>query len=483
MARHFETLYRMKNGVTPLSDSYFNPLHLDVDLRLHGLEEVKADWENAVADISGKGLERIDAALLPAFERVQQLADFGFLVAQADSTSPVTFVVGWQQLSIPAGPTRDLFRPTPFIVLTRQSNLTDWAIARTDEYIAATGLLSFEVLTVSGDSGPHTDVWVGASASGAIITQQAVSSAQESASIAAMQAGIATTQAGIAMTQAGIASGAATSASASLASMNGVYRGSGSSAPASPAGGQLWFDTGSVPNVFRVYDAVTSAWVPTVTTSIGGIIHEDFVATSGQTIFTVPGGFTKIDVFLNGVQLASGSDYTESSPTVTLSTGVTAGHVVQIRGYLSNDATDFYTKGQTDTKLAAKAASSHSHAIGDVVNLPTVLGSKSEVGHTHIASDVTDLATALGAKAGFYSGSTRDALDLPVGSIVMAIDYTVRDRNVTTSVWLDTSATYRYTTQSGSAGTLLVGNWKARGGIQIYIGGGYPYYNLFQRVS
>jgi len=51
------------------------------------------------------------------------------------------------------------------------------------------------------------------------------------------------------------------------------------------------------------------------------------------------------------------------------------------------------------TSLDSKAASSHSHAIGDVTNLQTTLDGKASTSHSHAISDVTSLQTTLDGKA------------------------------------------------------------------------------------
>ena len=64
---------------------------------------------------------------------------------------------------------------------------------------------------------------------------------------------------------------------------------------------------------------------------------ETFIATSGQTVFTVTGGYTVglVDVYINGVRLTS-SDYTATNgTTVVLTVGTMVGNIVDIIKYTS----------------------------------------------------------------------------------------------------------------------------------------------------
>lgn len=62
--------YRVKDGSTPLSESFFNPVFQDLDLRLVTLEEVQMSWEGEVNTLTEYGLTRINEVLAPAFAGV-----------------------------------------------------------------------------------------------------------------------------------------------------------------------------------------------------------------------------------------------------------------------------------------------------------------------------------------------------------------------------------------------------------------------------
>ncbi|NBQ97400.1 MAG: hypothetical protein EBT26_05295 [Microbacteriaceae bacterium] len=78
------------------------------------------------------------------------------------------------------------------------------------------------------------------------------------------------------------------------------------------------------------------------------------VATSGQTTFTPTSGYSLgyLDVFLNGVKLVNGSDYTASNgTTVVLVSGVQAGDSVELVAYTPRGLSDGYTKTEADLRF------------------------------------------------------------------------------------------------------------------------------------
>jgi|DEB0MinimDraft_6_1074348.scaffolds.fasta_scaffold07932_8 hypothetical protein len=71
-------------------------------------------------------------------------------------------------------------------------------------------------------------------------------------------------------------------------------------------------------------------------------LRQTFTATASQTTFGTAGytvGF--IDVFMNGVKLIDGTDYTASNASeVVLTTGAAVGDVIDIIAYTANDTAD-----------------------------------------------------------------------------------------------------------------------------------------------
>lgn len=157
MTRRFDTTYRMKDGSTKLGESFFNPVLQDIDLRLHGQEEIQKSWEGAIDVLNKYGLKRIDDYLLPTIGRVQDIVGLGFLEAKTESLTSTT--LGEKSVSV-VPEDRDIFTPSPFLTLTRAENIDDWAVARVIEWNPATGLLRFDVIETHGSTGPFNDLTI-----------------------------------------------------------------------------------------------------------------------------------------------------------------------------------------------------------------------------------------------------------------------------------------------------------------------------------
>ncbi len=98
MPTRFEA-YRMRDGVTPLAEDYFNPVLADIDARIAELEARRADLQGVVDELTRFGLARIDTLIGPAMATVSAtiteleqrraeleatIADAGQLVTQPD---------------------------------------------------------------------------------------------------------------------------------------------------------------------------------------------------------------------------------------------------------------------------------------------------------------------------------------------------------------------------------------------------------------
>jgi len=74
MPKRFEA-YRMRDGVTPLSQDYFNPIFGDIDARIAELEERRADLQAVVDELTQFGLQRIDTLVGPAMAEVTAMLE------------------------------------------------------------------------------------------------------------------------------------------------------------------------------------------------------------------------------------------------------------------------------------------------------------------------------------------------------------------------------------------------------------------------
>lgn len=74
MPTRFEA-YRMRDGVTPLAEDYFNPVLADIDARIAELESRRADLQGVIDDLTRFGLQRIDTLLGPSMAAVNAMLD------------------------------------------------------------------------------------------------------------------------------------------------------------------------------------------------------------------------------------------------------------------------------------------------------------------------------------------------------------------------------------------------------------------------
>lgn len=74
MPTRFEK-YRMRDGETPLSQDYFNPIFGDIDARIADLEERRADLQAVVDELTKFGLARIDTLVGPSMAEVTAMLE------------------------------------------------------------------------------------------------------------------------------------------------------------------------------------------------------------------------------------------------------------------------------------------------------------------------------------------------------------------------------------------------------------------------
>jgi hypothetical protein len=130
------------------------------------------------------------------------------------------------------------------------------------------------------------------------------------------------------------------------------------SAPSSPTTGDLWFD--STNNIMKVYGG--SGFQNAGSSVNGTAQRSSYTATAGQTTFAATYDAGYVDVYLNGIKLINGTDFTATSGTsIVLSSGAAVNDTVDIIGYgtflLSNfsinDANDVNTSGISNGQVLA----------------------------------------------------------------------------------------------------------------------------------
>ena len=150
------------------------------------------------------------------------------------------------------------------------------------------------------------------------------------------------------------AAASAAAAEAAYDSFDDRYLGSKSSSPTLDNDGDalitgaLYFDTTA--NQMKVYNG--SSWQDAGSTVNGTSERQVYTATASQTTFAATYDVGFVDVYLNGVKLKVTTDFTATNGTsIVLTTGATAGDVVDIVAYGSFNVADTYTQAQSDARF------------------------------------------------------------------------------------------------------------------------------------
>jgi hypothetical protein len=140
------------------------------------------------------GLARVNEVLGPLLAKVQAASANGFLVAT--SATPLTISPGLRSTISVADPSeRDLFSPTPYVLLTRKAAASpaEYAVLRVEAYNRQNGGLAFEAILTQGgiDSSPHSDWVISATAGIGVAVLEAATSVQATLSLAQQAAQVA----------------------------------------------------------------------------------------------------------------------------------------------------------------------------------------------------------------------------------------------------------------------------------------------------
>ena len=153
-------------------------------------------------------------------------------------------------------------------------------------------------------------------------------------------------------------------------------------APASPTIGDLWFDTSS--NTMKVYG---SSGFQNAGSSVNGTAQRvTFTATAGQTTFaaTYDAGF--VDVYLNGIKLIAGTDFTATNGTsVVLASGAAANDMVDIVAYGTFQLSNFSINDANNVNAASATTGQFlkwdgTNWVGDTVSTDLVADTTPQLG-------------------------------------------------------------------------------------------------------
>lgn len=121
---------------------------------------------------------------------------------------------------------------------------------------------------------------------------------------------------------------------------------------------------GTTANTFSIGDKVenrlTAEWLNGLQSTVAGIASTatyskiEFTAAAGQTTFSVTYTPGSVEVYRNGLRLAS-ADYTATNGTsIVLGVGASVGDLIEVVTYGSFNVANTYTQAQTDSLLAVK---------------------------------------------------------------------------------------------------------------------------------
>jgi fibronectin-binding autotransporter adhesin len=154
------------------------------------------------------------------------------------------------------------------------------------------------------------------------------------------------------------AAASATSAATLYDNFDDRYLGAKASAPTLDNDGDaliigaLYFDTTT--DTMKVYGS--SGWAAAGSSVNGTSDRQTYTATSGQTVFAATYDAGYVDVYLNGVKLLVGTDFTATNGTsITLASGAAVNDIVDIVAYGTFVLADHYTKTQSDARYVEVA--------------------------------------------------------------------------------------------------------------------------------
>ena len=107
-------------------------------------------------------------------------------------------------------------------------------------------------------------------------------------------------------------------------------------------------------------------FVPSGSTYGDRVMYEkiNYIATQGQTVFSVNYDLGSVDVYVNGIRLANTDFVATSLTSVTIPGGLNAGDIVELVSFGAFTVADTYTKAETDNKLGFKANTADLKEIG-----------------------------------------------------------------------------------------------------------------------
>lgn len=412
-------------GITPTSTFDYRlvvRLLKAIEAVIAPLQSQKAELDGAISTFEAIGLERINEILVPAIQSVLVIQERGFLVAHSETAN--TLVQGDVLTFYVEDPDeRVLFTPSPFVAVTREDNADDYAIARRVSYDKDAGAFICEVLSISGDPGPHADWVIGAMAGP---TLAAISNAEY---VAGARQDVLDAQAAIAISANAVASAVAGTTEASVQAH--VWAFSDETVDADPGDGALRLNHASVASATRILvdnlvagGGDAAAWLDRMSDSTNtgdrGAFTLRQVNDSGKwATFKVDGvvvdgtGYRKVPV----VYVAGPGGFVAGEPVVA--SFARSGN----RGVDGEGAGDVLgPAGATDGNFAVLDATGKELADSGMspASVAAAIGDKADAGHTHGTGGIDDEAVTYAKLAAALIASVADIRSGAASKVVTA---------------------------------------------------------------
>ena len=227
-------------------------------------------------------------------------------------------------------------------------------------------------------------------------------------------------------------------------------------APASPTLGDLWFDTTN--DIMKVYSA--SGFVNAGSSVNGTANRYVYTATSGQTTFAATYDAGYIDVYLNGVKLQNGTDFTATDgANVVLTVGAALNDQIDIVGYGTFNIAIPDISGDATPELGGDLATSGNDiTFGDNDKAIFGAGSDLQIYHDGSNSIVKDAGTGVLK----IQGSGQVTIEDTAGNVGaafnantdVALKYAGSNKLVTTATGVDVTGYIDYGPSSGNIGKI-----------------------------
>lgn len=348
--------YKLKRGDNLGDTEFWNKRFEDIDLRIAAAEDTLRNVDAVANRVESLALDRLNNVLTPlTAEAIERLTSVSTLF-EATSVTPVTIGEGERRFTVPEGQ-RLTFAPLAYLVISPTGDLSRYMAGRTVSYSQLSGELVVDVMRAVGE-GDSADWQIAPMAFVSELEALSASATAAKMATAADRAAVALDKTAVANDKAATNNArdaailAKNDAQAALATFLRVYRGPLSSDPPDGEIGHFYFDTSQ--QMAKVY--TSAGWSPLFSLTLGGIRQGEIAATEGQTVFNV-GAFTFMNVWLNGVKLAAGVDFTVASPNVTLTEAANSGDQLSYLGYYATGLTDFYSKEAADGLFLSKGGS------------------------------------------------------------------------------------------------------------------------------